>query len=81
MLLCCDRHQYQLPYFDGVLEPNTKLQEAAKLLEGKIAGPESITTDRNGKYSFVLLSVLFTFQFLLDQARSQLEFAGGAQPI
>jgi len=41
-------HEYKLPYFDGVLAPNTKLQEAAKLLEGKIAGPESITADRNG---------------------------------
>ena len=43
------RHEYKLPYFDGVLAPNTKLQEAAKLLEGKIAGPESITADRNGE--------------------------------
>ena len=46
-LFCSNNHP--LPYFDGVLAPNDKLQDAAKLLEGKISGPESITSDRNGK--------------------------------
>ena len=53
------RHQHKLPYFDGVLKPNTKLQEAVRLLEGKIAGPESITTDRNGEHKYTLFRFYF----------------------
>ena len=43
------RHDNPLPRFEGVLSPNTILQEAVKILEGKISAPESITQDRNGK--------------------------------
>lgn len=68
------RHQYKLPYFEGVLEPNTKLQQAAKLLEGKLAGPESITSDRNGEilmYSEADRDVVFVMLIYFNQPPRQ----------
>lgn len=37
-----------LPYFDGVMTPNTKLQEITKIGRAKLNGPESIQVDRDG---------------------------------
>ena len=51
-----DRNQEALPYFDGVMKPNNKLQEVTKINPGKLPGPESIQIDRYGMYS----SLLFT---------------------
>uniref|UniRef100_A0A7M5XF73 Strictosidine synthase conserved region domain-containing protein n=1 Tax=Clytia hemisphaerica TaxID=252671 RepID=A0A7M5XF73_9CNID len=37
-----------LPYFNGILQPNNALQQVIKILPGELNGPESIQVDRDG---------------------------------